>query len=701
MTALAVAAANAANGEDDLEGERSRDPSSVELDSCIDPQVEKFVEKLGSFAQKLEQSTNETTTSLIDQTAIERAARFIDSLITGATIIFRDLQLRLQCPLTLAGVHRACDLQLRIHLLEFTNASPSNEPDSASTAPSSARAHQSRTEHPKTGDVSGEQGNSARLWSWLWNRRWTSSEERCRDPPSGSSGLSNSDHTCSAIPTILTKNIRMDDVTVHWDLWDTSVATDQQTTCSSAASLSRSQSSRGSSRDRCLSQPPAPSSPKGFFIGPTAESMIASACLLTLPMEQNFVSVCMRDPAFVSKMLSPTTIDNSASVPGTIASAVPSDHPSNLSFGSSGCGGPTLLDLSIDLGPLIVCACPSEFFWLHLMLTQLTSLWEAFAAGRWAQEDDSTSQSKNQVAAPVSAAVTMTTTTASPRHRRCTSSENLLRSLVGAPNEAPAHHFVDLDLSGNSPDQRAISPSPSMIDSRMFRTCMNVAEYNEDFKSNPDQGGMPFSFSGRCRFFYLLLLLDDEEAATTSTVGVKDQSESELHPQRPRLSSAPLSRLSSLEPAPGSASEADASSEEQFHEALSDISPVGGDVSGDTNGSRSSRLNSNTNHANFSLMTSPAALESIAHFFARLRDNLSLGKTAPPGGDPADPLRQELSLSLLFNFPEAFRRKKLTARDWVAEVSSRLSEMAAPASHLWFVFGSPLLPATVFGLIVN
>nr|VZH94921.1 unnamed protein product [Spirometra erinaceieuropaei] len=609
------------------------------------------------------------------------------SVITGATIIFRDLQLRLQCPLTLAGVHRACDLQLRIHLLEFTNASPSNEPDSASTAPSSARAHQSRTEHPKTGDVSGEQGNSARLWSWLWNRRWTSSEERCRDPPSGSSGLSNSDHTCSAIPTILTKNIRMDDVTVHWDLWDTSVATDQQTTCSSAASLSRSQSSRGSSRDRCLSQPPAPSSPKGFFIGPTAESMIASACLLTLPMEQNFVSVCMRDPAFVSKMLSPTTSDNSASVPGTIASAVPSDHPSNLPFGSSGCGGPTLLDLSIDLGPLIVCACPSELFWLHLMLTQLTSLWEAFAAGRWAQEDDSTSQSKNQVAAPVSAAVTMTTTTASPRHRRCTSSENLLQSLAGAPNEAPAHHFVDLDLSGNSPDQRAISPSPSMIDSRMFRTCMNVAEYNEDFKSNPDQGGMPFSFSGRCRFFYLLLLLDDEEAATTSTVGVKDQSESELHPQRPRLSSAPLSRLSSLEPAPGSASEADASSEEQFHEALSDISPVGGDVSGDTNGSRSSRLNSNTNHANFSLMTSPAALESIAHFFARLRDNLSLGKTAPPDGDPADPLRQEISLSLLFNFTEAFRRKKLSARDWVVEVSSRLSEMAAPASHLCLSLG--------------
>uniref|UniRef100_A0A0X3NUN8 Autophagy-related protein 2 n=1 Tax=Schistocephalus solidus TaxID=70667 RepID=A0A0X3NUN8_SCHSO len=687
MTALAVAAANAANGEDDLEGERPRDPSSVALDSHIDPQVEKFVEKLDSFAQKLEQSTNETTTSLIDQTAIERAARFIDSLITGATIIFRDLQLRLQCPLTLSGVHRACDLQLRIHLLEFTNASPSNEPDSASTVPSSERAHKSQTERPRSSEASGEQFKSGRLWSWLWNTRWTSSEERCRDPPSGNAGRTNSDCTFGAIPTILTKNIRMDDVTVHWDLWDTSIASDLQTTCSSAVSLSRSQTSRGSPHSHFLSSsPPAPSTPKGFFIGPTAESMIASACLLTLPMEQNFASVCMRDPGFVSKMLSSNTGDYSVDLPGTVAAVPTPRHPPNQSF-----GGPTLLDLSIDLGPLIVCACPSELFWLHLMLTQLTSLWEAFAAGRWAVGDDSSSLGKKQSAATGAATVTMTTATVSPRHQRCTSSENILQSLIGAPNEASAHHFIDLDLSGYSPDQRAISPSPSMIDSRMFRTCMNVAEYNEDLQANTGQGGIPFSFSGRCRFFYLLLLLDDEEAATNTSVCVQDHSESELHPRWQRFSSpvisASLSRLGSLEPAPGSPSEADASSEEQFHEALSEFSAVDGDAGGGTNGPCSSLLNSNINHANLSLLTSPAALESIARFFACLRDDLSPRKMVSPAGDLADTLISEISLSLLFNFNEVFRRKKLTARDWVAEVSSRLSEMAAPASHLCLSLG--------------
>ncbi|VDK49639.1 unnamed protein product [Dibothriocephalus latus] len=84
--------------------------------------------------------------------------------------------------------------------------------------------------------------------------------ERCRDPPSDTAG-----RTCGAIPTILTKNIRMDDVTLHWDLWDTSVASEQQTTCSSsAASLGRSQqSSRGSSPDHRLSaSEPAESSTK-------------------------------------------------------------------------------------------------------------------------------------------------------------------------------------------------------------------------------------------------------------------------------------------------------------------------------------------------------------------------------------------------------------------------------------------------------
>ncbi|VDN32136.1 unnamed protein product [Dibothriocephalus latus] len=155
--------------------------------------------------------------------------------------------------------------------------------------------------------------------------------------------------------------------------------------------------------------------------------MIASACLLTLPMEQNFASVCMRDPGFVSKMLSSNNGENSGGLPG--AEATSAGHPSNQSL-----GGPTLLDVSIDLGPLI--------------------------------------------------------------------------GLIGAPNDpsVAANHFVDLDLSGNEPDQRPLSPSPSMIeiapltqtllfffvDSRMFRTCMNVAEYNEALE------GESFIFPCQC-----------------------------------------------------------------------------------------------------------------------------------------------------------------------------------------------------------
>lgn len=97
--------------------------------------------------------------------------------------------------------------------------------------------------------------------------------------------------------------------------------------------------------------------------------MVASACLLALPTDQNYANVCIRDPVFLSQMLYTTPSSESVS------------KPANQTKQRSS-RGPTFVDMNIDLGPLVVCACPSELFWLQLMLRQLTSLADAFAADR-------------------------------------------------------------------------------------------------------------------------------------------------------------------------------------------------------------------------------------------------------------------------------------------------------------------------------
>ncbi len=86
MTALAVAAVQVADSDQTISGEVTLSPE-CELESGeVGPQVEKIVEKIDSFAQQLEDRTIQSP-SLVDQSAIEKAAKFIDSCMLSFLVL--------------------------------------------------------------------------------------------------------------------------------------------------------------------------------------------------------------------------------------------------------------------------------------------------------------------------------------------------------------------------------------------------------------------------------------------------------------------------------------------------------------------------------------------------------------------------------------------------------------------------------------
>lgn len=101
----------------------------------------------------------------------------------GATVTFRDLRLRLQCPLTLNGAHRACDLRLQFQILEINNAegtgteSVQSSSLSTTTAVTSSHYGHRRERHktlPKAATTPPVEHaeSTGNLWSWFWSKTW-------------------------------------------------------------------------------------------------------------------------------------------------------------------------------------------------------------------------------------------------------------------------------------------------------------------------------------------------------------------------------------------------------------------------------------------------------------------------------------------------------------------------------------------------
>ncbi|VDD75801.1 unnamed protein product [Mesocestoides corti] len=512
VTAFAFAAVSVA---DDAGGIQVND-SSLQSDAVDSKMMEKIVEKLDKFVHNVGSKACEMP-SLVDKEAIERAARFIDSLLLGATATFRDLHLRLQCPLTLSGIHRACDLRLRIHLLEVNNV------ESESTAPSDVSStsaasggdgenrrggatshHRQRSCSKATPDAKsgtdGAAGGSSSLWSWLWANMWRLGLDSTTSRTSGNRGDGGSQSEAS-VPPVMRKLIRLEDVTLHWDLWDTSMGGTGQ----------HSPASSRSNSPTCSPTVTAPS--RDVYSGPTPESMIASACLLRLPTSHNYCNICLRDPSILSQILSSESTSPSAR--------------------------PTLVDLSIDLGPVVACICPSAVFWLTLTVTQLTTLYNTYLAGRY--NDRSLDKPEDDLHKSNFGLID----SGQPFSLNRRNSVDVLTT-----------NLVDLDLS-SSPrtDLLASSGLQSMTESNMFRSCLGGSAYQgagitvdclSDASKLP-----PFTLSARCRLFVLTLFHADEEAS----------------PFTGDLSSQPL--LSCGSDIETSSSGSSSSSDDQFHEVSS------------------------------------------------------------------------------------------------------------------------------------
>eukprot|EP00108_Taenia_solium_P005632 TsM_000502000 transcript=TsM_000502000 gene=TsM_000502000 len=396
VTALAFAAASVAEEEAVVE------PSIADSQS-----VEKIVEKVDSLIRSFGK-LDSVSPSLVDDVVIERAAHLID---IRATVTFRDLRLRLQCPLTLDGAHRACDLRLQFKILEITNAEGTD-----------IKSAQSSSLSTTTTVTSPHHGHHPTFLQPPANR--------------GDEGSTES-------PPFARKLFRFEGVTLHWDLWDTRSGQNFSPSSTKSASIS---SPSTSSHDISLKDE--------FFSGPEPESMVASACLLSLLGPDNYLTIhILQDSSILSRIIS---------------------RPSQTSR-------PALVDLNVDLGPLVVCLCPSQIFWLGVMITQLTKLFEAYNTVQKAEEQVEDDYDLNN-------------------------SDN---------GDLRAGALIDLEIS--SEDACVTSES---VDGNMFRSCLGASSFPlldgaPSFIESP-----PLAVCARCRLFTLTLFYTDEEASFSNSTAL-------------------------------------------------------------------------------------------------------------------------------------------------------------------------------------
>ncbi|CDS43273.1 autophagy protein 2 B [Echinococcus multilocularis] len=435
VTALAFAAASVAD-----------DGTTVEPSTAESQYVEKIVEKVDSFVRNFGKPES-VASSLVDDVVIDRAARLIDILFLGATVTFRDLRLRLQCPLTLNGAHRACDLRLQFSILEINNAEATViESMQSATTTVTLPHHGYDREHaetlPKATTTAAAEHAETRgnLWSWFWSKTWIFGLNPMPSQPLANRGAEGS----TGLPPAARKLFHFEGVTLHWDLWDTSNGQNFASSSSSTKSTSVSPSQSNSIQDSI-------SLKDAFFSGPEPESMVASACLLSLPGPDNYLTIhVLQDSTILPRIIS---------------------RPSQISR-------PTLVDLNVDLGPLVACLCPSQIFWLGAMVTQLTKLFEAYNTVQKARKQVEEDYGLNNLG-------------------------------NGDPTTGP---FTDLDISLDD-----ASVTSQSVDGIMFRSCLGASNFplpdggNDEAPFSTDS--LPLSICARCRLLTLTLFYTDEAAS--------------------------------------------------------------------------------------------------------------------------------------------------------------------------------------------
>ncbi|KAM7535501.1 hypothetical protein Aperf_G00000103607 [Anoplocephala perfoliata] len=330
VTAFAFAAAKV-GVEDDLSSDRGDSQSVLSI-----------IDKFDSFMRIFGHSEFEIS-GLVDRASVEKGSNLIDNLIFNASIKFNNLSIRLQCPLELNSVNRACDLRLKFQRLEIDNiidGSATKRASSSVSIPTSVQQEQS------TEDTSQADSSENRGWS-NWFTSWFS------DHVNPTVEVDNSVQTADKSSVMTEKSIRLDGVTLHWDLWDTTKKEGGTVRSPSCGSVSEAESD-----DNTLSE---------WLLGPDAESMLASACLLSLPSEENYLTLQILH-----------TRDRFS---------VMSIHP-------------TLIDFSADLDCIFAALCPSQLFWLKATVTQLTKYFEAFCALQSDGNQEDTGSNANTLEIP-------------------------------------------------------------------------------------------------------------------------------------------------------------------------------------------------------------------------------------------------------------------------------------------------------------
>ncbi|KAK4473674.1 hypothetical protein MN116_003023, partial [Schistosoma mekongi] len=306
------------------------------LPKGLHEQAFQFFENLTAAAETMSTSAN-SAGSYVDQDSKQRIAHMIDSLIAQTSIVLRDVSIRVECELRLPGIDRASGLTLTIKHLSISNQYKTEE------------KQQPIQSHTSSG-----------RWSWLWWWQGSSSNSTSSGNSSISSSSMNSASTpAGSLSTMLHKIIHLEEADLFWDLWSTS---GQVQGCSSLSS------SPDQSQPSCSSLP-------NKTCGPTADTLVSSAKLLTLSGSEHTARLSLRVGSALNVSRSP--------IPSHIQSDdLPCSTNNNINNSSTNHMSDFQLRLHVDLGPIIACAYPSQFYWLHMMVGQLVHIYDDYAENR-------------------------------------------------------------------------------------------------------------------------------------------------------------------------------------------------------------------------------------------------------------------------------------------------------------------------------
>ncbi|KAG5447370.1 hypothetical protein CSKR_113412 [Clonorchis sinensis] len=713
MTAAAFAAARVADGTTEwLDTENSGDlGSSGEDEGATDSadekprgffsRIQQFFERLTTTAEKID-FDNDNTNPFVDQESKERVAYMIDSVIAQASIILRNVNIRVECELGLPGLNRASGVALSFAYLSVTNQQSKSTDGCAKADPENARSYSV----PGCKD-SRSYGDG---WSWLW--RWGSARKTDSSaPPTGSDDVINPPGSLS---TMLHKNVHLEGVEVFWDLWDTRKQQDCQDSLSSVETSNvggreRRNSLRGVSDD--LSSPGRV--PKVAIVYPTEENMVASAKLLTLTGVHT-ARVSVRCPLFSLNQTRPTEAQ------GDINS--PEPQPSNPW---------SLFELRIhlDLGAIVACVCPSQFYWLQLLVGRLSHIWNKYT------EQVTSERTVQQFPAPNPRSPAESSSffpnSTGPVESRQLSGLSRPRGYPESTHYTLPHGFseaelVDLDLNHDIPSPSTMT-SP-LVDSKLFWSCLTETDEmtssrgmettgfpaagSEVYNSSENAGHTGrrtetseprFSVTANVLCVALVAFYEDESASSMSKIPLSKQSEM-------CTSVGPASRRSHISQRLSSYGSYYPNKPSATKESLDDATDTGltrsfssqYDVSVEQLESQCEENKENTTPSEstlFSNVQNMATLPGPFIFFSRFaglmpwRQTVQSQRTGSPFPHRSTASQSNCSSSTIEGTaPMRIDRNDvdtgtLTPAAWVSQLRSQFAELASPRDHICFVGG--------------